>query len=200
MAMADEIMMPDVRQTLERVRGKMKPWGISIAFLATRLRVSRQYIWQAVNHRTHISPYRAGEIERAVDAVIAERAHMKTFGARLRAARLSAGLTLKEVAAMIGYSWVGVERWERDICLPKPGVLWHLFSLYGVSGNPVLHEVGMGGHRRLEPVPGLPGERIRAASLQGSRGNNVGRRRKSSKHPSDAGETPSIDDNLPPAE
>jgi hypothetical protein len=32
---------------------------------------------------------------------------------------------------MIGYSWVGVERWEKDVCLPKPGVLWHLFTLYG---------------------------------------------------------------------
>ncbi|MCK5573987.1 MAG: hypothetical protein KAJ12_14550, partial [Bacteroidetes bacterium] len=36
---------------------------------------------------------------------------------------------------LIGYSWVGVQRWERDQCLPKPGVLWHLLNLYGVAGQ-----------------------------------------------------------------
>jgi len=34
---------------------------------------------------------------------------------------------------MIGYSWVGVARWEKNQCLPKPGVLWHLCNLYCVG-------------------------------------------------------------------
>ena len=34
---------------------------------------------------------------------------------------------------MIGYTWVGVERWEKNLCRPKPGVLWHLCSLYCVG-------------------------------------------------------------------
>lgn len=176
--MTEFMKSPDVERTLERVRGKLKPWGISLTFLASRLSVSRQYVWQAVHYRTPLSPERASEIEHAVDEVIEQKAHLKTFGARLRAARLSAGLTLKEVAHMIGYSWVGVERWERDVCLPKPGVLWHLFSLYGVTGNPVLDEVGISGHRRPESLTVIPGERIRAAGLQGTRSQEGLRRRR----------------------
>ena len=60
---------------------------------------------------------------------------MRSFGEQLRAARLASGLTLKQVAGLIGYSWVGVERWEKDVCRPKPGVLWHLFTLYGDSSR-----------------------------------------------------------------
>jgi len=73
------------------------------------------------------------EIEAAVDQIIEGRAHVRTFGDRLRAARIAAGMTLKEAAAQIGYTWVGVERWEKNLCLPKPGVLWHLCSVYCVG-------------------------------------------------------------------
>ena len=61
------------------------------------------------------------------------RVDKKTIGARLRAARVSAGLTLKQVAGIISYTWVAVERWEKGACLPKPGVLRHLAHLYGVD-------------------------------------------------------------------
>jgi transcriptional regulator with XRE-family HTH domain len=124
-----------VAEVVERIRTKMQPWGITVSFLASRLGVSRQYAWQIVHYRTAMSFERACEIEAIVDTIIAEKSHMKTFGERLRAARRSAGLTLKEAARLIGYSWVGVERWERDLCLPKPGVLWHLLSLYGLAGE-----------------------------------------------------------------
>ncbi len=125
----------DVEAVVDRIRRKMKPWGITITFLASQLGVSRQYAWQIVHYQTFLSMERALAIERAIDSIIAQKAHIKTFGERLRAARISAGLTLKEVAWMIGYSWVGVERWEKDQCLPKPGVLWHLVSLYGMAGQ-----------------------------------------------------------------
>jgi transcriptional regulator with XRE-family HTH domain len=59
--------------------------------------------------------------------------HADPPGGLLRAAREGAGLTLKEAAALIGYSWVAVERWELGRCLPKPGVLWHLRQVYGVD-------------------------------------------------------------------
>jgi hypothetical protein len=123
----------EVEQIVAHVRGRMKQWGVTVSFLANQLDVSRQYAWQATHYRTFLSLDRAREIERAVDMIIAQRRHMQSFGERLRAARLAAGLTLKEAAAMIGYSWVGVERWERNVCLPKPGVLWHLLSIYGDS-------------------------------------------------------------------
>jgi transcriptional regulator with XRE-family HTH domain len=51
----------------------------------------------------------------------------------MRAARIRAGFTLKEAAGLIGYTWVAVQRWEKDVCLPKPGVLLHLRSVYGAE-------------------------------------------------------------------
>ena len=125
----------DVEQVISRVQESMKRWGITVSFLAEQLGVSRQYAWQAVHYRTPLSAEKAREIERTVDTIIAQRSHMRSFGEQLRAARVASGLTLKQVAGMIGYSWVGVERWEKDICRPKPGVLWHLFMLYGGSSR-----------------------------------------------------------------
>ena len=119
----------------------MRAWGITMSFLATQLGVSRQYAWQIVYYRTQISLKRAHEIEGMVDTIIAQEKHIPTFGDRLRAARVSAGLTLKEVANIIGYTWVGIERWEKNVCRPKPGVLWHLCSVYGVPASPMLAEI-----------------------------------------------------------
>jgi transcriptional regulator with XRE-family HTH domain len=124
--------IPEVQAVVERIRKNMRRWGISVSFLARQLDVTRQYAWQIVHYRTPLSVERALEIEEAIDQIIARRMHLRTFGDRLRAARLSAGLTLKEVAEMIGYTWVGVERWEKNVCMPKPGVLWHLCSVYGI--------------------------------------------------------------------
>jgi DNA-binding transcriptional regulator YiaG len=123
----------EVEQIIVRIRSKMRPWGITITFLAMQLGVSRQYVWQIVYYRTMISRNKALEVERTVDDTIAQRKHMKTFGDRLRAARISAGLTLKQVANHIGYTWIAVERWEQNKCVPKPGVLWHLRNVYHVG-------------------------------------------------------------------
>ena len=135
----------EVEEVVDRIRLKVKQWGITATFLASQLGVSRQYAWQIIHYRTFLSVERALEIERMVDSIIAQEKHVRTAGDRLRAARVSAGLTLKEVARAIGYTWVGVERWEKNICRPKPGVLWHLLTLYGVAGE------GPGAHA-LSPV------------------------------------------------
>ena len=63
----------------------------------------------------------------------APEAYTATIGSQLRAARVRAGFTLKEIAVLIGYTWVAVQRWEKDVCLPKPGVLLHLRSVYGAQ-------------------------------------------------------------------
>jgi transcriptional regulator with XRE-family HTH domain len=128
----------EVEEIVARIRNKMKPWGITVSYLAEQLAVSRQYAWQIINDQTFLSDHRAREIESVIDGIIAQRRHITTFGRRLRAARISAGYTLKEVAGLIGYSWVGVERWEKDLCLPKPGVLLHLANLYGAGADRVL--------------------------------------------------------------
>lgn len=127
----------DIATVLTRVREDMKRSGITVSFLAAQLGVSRQYAWQAVHYRSPISMERAREIAATVDLIIARRSHIRSFGEQLRAARIASGMTLKEVAGLIGYSWVGVERWEKDICRPKPGVLWHLFTLYGDSSRSI---------------------------------------------------------------
>ncbi len=124
--------LPEVQSVVERIRKNLRRWGIGVSYLARHLHVTRQYAWQIVHYRTPLSLERSLEIEQEVDAIITRRAHLQSFGDRLRAARVSAGLTLKEVARMIGYTWVGVERWEKNVCRPKPGVLWHLCSVYDI--------------------------------------------------------------------
>jgi transcriptional regulator with XRE-family HTH domain len=124
-----------IDEIVARVRSKMIRNGVALSFLARAAGTSRQYIWQILHGRTFLSRERIAGIERLVDSIIERQAHVVSFGDRLRAARRSAGLTLKEVAAVIGYTWVAVQRWEKDVCLPKPGVLWHLASVYGLPGG-----------------------------------------------------------------
>ncbi|HMK38692.1 MAG TPA: hypothetical protein VK569_05075, partial [Bacteroidota bacterium] len=89
--------IPEVDEVVQRIVRKMKPWGITLSYLAQNLGVSRQYAWQIIHYKTILSRAKALEIEKAVDRIIEERAHVRTFGDRLRAARISAGYTLKEV-------------------------------------------------------------------------------------------------------
>ncbi len=140
-------LVPEAEEAVDRIRVKMKQWGITATFLAAQLGVSRQYAWQIIHNRTFLSVERALQIEGTVDSIIAQQKHVRTVGDRLRAARTAAGLTLKEVARAIGYTWVGVERWEKNICRPKPSVLWHLLTLYGVAG-------AWPGVGSLSPIPG----------------------------------------------
>ena len=126
---------PTARVTarIEAIRQAMRRWGMTPAQIAMGLGVSRQYVWVVLQGRSYVSDAKLGEIERLVGEWIARQKEAGTAGQRLRAARLYAGLTLKEVAELIGYSWVAVERWEKDHCLPKPGVLWHLRHVYCVG-------------------------------------------------------------------
>jgi transcriptional regulator with XRE-family HTH domain len=122
-----------VDEVVERIQSKTQPWGITVSYLAEQIGVSRQYLWQIMHSRSPLSRQKALEVEAVVDRIISERSHVRTFGDRLRAARIAAGFTLKEAATMIGYTWVGVERWEKNMYVPKPGVLWHLCNLYGID-------------------------------------------------------------------
>ena len=118
-----------------RIRTQMRPWGVTITDVAMAMGVSRQYIWQILYGKTPISERKAQEVASFVSKLIDRQKSGSSFGERLRRARIAAGLTLKEVAAQIGYSWVAVERWEKNACRPKPGVLWHLRHVYGVGDD-----------------------------------------------------------------
>jgi len=93
----------DVAAAVRGMRAKMAQWGISHTFLARCLGVSRQYVWQVFNTPSSLSADRAQAIEEALDLIIDRQMHLRTLGDRLRAARRSAGMTLKEVAKTIGY-------------------------------------------------------------------------------------------------
>lgn len=117
------------------IRQAMRRSGMTLTQVAMRLGVSRQYVWAILQGRSCVSDAKLDEIERLVHEWTSRQNEGGTAGQRLRAARLYAGLTLKEAADLIGYSWVAVERWEKDYCLPKPGVLWHLRHVYCVDRN-----------------------------------------------------------------
>jgi transcriptional regulator with XRE-family HTH domain len=126
------------REGAERVselRRRIREWGLSPAEVARAVGVSRQYVWQVLRRGSGVTEERLNLLELAVASLIEQRRNPRSIGQRLRTARLLAGLTLRETAEMIGYSWVAVERWEKDICLPKPGVLWHLRQIYRVGEN-----------------------------------------------------------------
>jgi transcriptional regulator with XRE-family HTH domain len=195
--------VPEVDEVVQRIVKKMKPWGLTLSYLAQNLGVSRQYVWQIIHYRTILSRTKALEIEKAVDRIIEDRAHVRTFGDRLRAARISAGFTLKEVGSMIGYTWVGVERWEKNQCIPKPGVLWHLCNLYCVGeewfkecfpqdGTPLKagfryeHSMGIRGELAalyLAPANGAAGRRALSQSRLTSVSFPVPQRRRSKQIP-----------------
>lgn len=136
------------------LRRRARQWGLTPAVVARRLGVSRQYVWQVLHNSTRITESRLARLEAAVDELIELRRNPRTFGQRLRTARLSAGMTLQETAHLIGYSWVAIERWEKDVCLPKPGVLWHLRQLYMVGENWLPHASAPGA-----PLASLPSAR-----------------------------------------
>jgi transcriptional regulator with XRE-family HTH domain len=123
----------DVVAAVARITGKMEEWGVSHTFLAGQLGVSRQYVWQVLNQPSALSAEKSRIVEEVVDLIIARQMHLKTLGDRLRAARRAAGLTLKQVAAKIGYSWVVIQRWEKNVCLPGLEVLLGLCDVYGIS-------------------------------------------------------------------
>jgi transcriptional regulator with XRE-family HTH domain len=116
-----------------RLRATMRPWGVTITDIAMEMGVSRQYIWQVLYDKIPISEQKAREVASFVDRLIERQKSGTTLGERLRRARISARLTLKAAAVQIGYSWVAVERWEKNVCLPKPGVLYHLRHVYNVG-------------------------------------------------------------------
>ena len=151
-------MDPDtgVVAAVQNICGKMDEWGVSHTFLAGQLGVSRQYVWQVLNQPAALSPVRARVIEEVVDLIITRQMHLRTLGDRLRAARRAAGLTLKEVASKIGYSWVVIQRWEKNVCLPGLEVLLRLCSVYGVSFEIV---------RPAAPRQKVPGHRQNGAYL-----------------------------------
>ena len=112
---------------------KMKARGISHAFLASRLGVSRQYVWQILHRRGNLTTSRCLQIEMTIERIIHEEAHVRTLGDRLRAARRASGLTLKQVAVSLGCSWMAIERWEKNRHLPGIPLLLRMSALYGVT-------------------------------------------------------------------
>lgn len=124
---------PSIDLRVKNLKETMRRWGITITHIAMQLGVSRQYIWQVLYYKSFISSEKLSEIESILDRCVGDQRRGTSLGEQLRRARISAGFTLKEAAAKIGYTWIAIERWEKNICRPKPGVLWHLRQVYSVG-------------------------------------------------------------------
>ena len=124
---------PAIDSRVQRLRETMRRWGITITHIAMQLGVSRQYVWQVLYYKSFISSEKLAEIESILERCVGDQRRGTSLGEQLRRARISAGFTLKDTAAKIGYTWIAVERWEKNVCRPKPGVLWHLRQVYGVG-------------------------------------------------------------------
>jgi len=116
-------LSPGVLDCVRELDSKSRGLGIALPSLAGELGISPRY-----HPRTRGS---GGSF--TIDISPAEP--LPTLGWRLRSARVASGLSLKGAAEKIGYTCTSVARWEKDRCLPKPGVLLHLCRLYGVSFN-----------------------------------------------------------------
>jgi hypothetical protein len=121
------------RSTAQDHRRRLRAWGVTYAMIADELAVSRQYVWQVLHRAIPVSTRMDAVVRGTAEALIVRQQSSWTIGRKMRSARIIAGLTLKQAAELAGYSWVAVQRWEKDICLPKPGVLWHLRMIYGVD-------------------------------------------------------------------
>lgn len=60
------------------------------------------------------------------------------FGGRLRQKRLSAGYTMRELAALAGVSYQAVMAYERNHWAPRPAVLERLADALGVTPEELL--------------------------------------------------------------
>lgn len=140
-----------VGKIVGRITEKMQQWGITTSFLSAQLGVSRQYAWQIVHFKTALSFERAVEIEQVVDTIIGQERHVATFGDQLRAARVAAGMTLKEVSAEIGCTCVGIARWEKNVCRPRQAALTRLLHLYEHRGR--AHRSYIPTFRMFPPIP-----------------------------------------------
>ena len=70
---------PDSAAAVRSICAKMEEWGVSHTFLARRLGVSRQYVWQVLNQPEALS-LEAALIESTVDTIIARQMHLQTLG------------------------------------------------------------------------------------------------------------------------
>ena len=64
----------------------------------------------------------------------------KILGERVRAARLQAGMTQRQLGEQVGVSNVSISDWERGISQPSITLLWQLASTLGVSMGSLLRQ------------------------------------------------------------
>lgn len=69
---------------------------------------------------------------------------MEDFGARLREARKSKGMTQKAVAAHFGIARVSVTQWESQTTRPDPARFVEIAKLYGVDLDWLMNGSGTG--------------------------------------------------------
>jgi transcriptional regulator with XRE-family HTH domain len=90
-----------------------------------------------------------------------------TFGERFREARLSAGLTQKDVARVLDIRENDIRRWETDRNLPTSARLPEIAVILGVS---IDHLFGIDGKAKRQRVSKVdPPPRLQPAASRGGR-------------------------------
>jgi transcriptional regulator with XRE-family HTH domain len=107
---------------------QLQRWRLEYGALASRLGIAEAQLWDHLHRLTHRGALR---LDGAVG--LGEQG----VGEKLRSARRRVGLSLKQAARLTGYTPAAVQRWEKEKCLPKPGVLLLLCSVYATLAEDI---------------------------------------------------------------
>ncbi len=137
---------PDVER--RRRAARLRAGGFTLASIAEKLGVSRQAIWSLLNTRPQLTQARAltcrgcgaliisagalpGDTDSALCLDCVEAEPDLSFGQRLKALRLAAGLTRSELAVQTGISTGSIRAYEEDRRTPHLRSIARLASLLG---------------------------------------------------------------------
>ncbi len=100
-----------------QTRLRMRPWGFSVTDQVIHPDDSHQMCGGYSMEKRVLRWRNGGDRTKIEMPITTYRRSGASLGQRLRGARLGAGMTLRQAAEQIGYSWVAVERCERR-CMP----------------------------------------------------------------------------------
>lgn len=114
----------------QEIREKIRRFRIRSTDIASRLGVTKQYVWGIINGKYKVSISRLEEINSIVDEIIEMKKNANTWFEKLKVARLVKGLTAEEVSEITGYDKQSIYNWESGKSLPRIGIVRLLAKVY----------------------------------------------------------------------
>lgn len=139
----------------QEIREKIRRFRIRSTDIASRLGVTKQYVWGIINGKYKVSISRLEEINSIVDEIIEMKKNANTWFEKLKVARLVKGLTAEEVSEITGYDKQSIYNWESGKSLPRIGIVRLLAKVYELSDdelNFILSSIINEGENRLVEV------------------------------------------------